>query len=184
MTTKVTITRQSQRKTLPSSALTRATSVRRDRRLIEPCDLYSVDGDIGVFHHIKRSTVSTRIEPPVQSGKQCHRTDKLEETCLNNLRELITARVSADSCASFVAPLAGKKYRVVFGIVTHKERTRKSENLPLFSRVSLMRIARSLRLKDTSCQFGFIPDLSERKAGVTKKRKPKAVPVGEAQAAV
>jgi hypothetical protein len=80
------------------------------------------------------------------------------------------------SCATaetFLVPLAGKQYRVVFGIVTHKDSTKKSENLPLFSRVSLMRIARSLRLKDTQCRFGFIEDRSEKKDGVPKKRKAK-----------
>ena len=28
---------------------------------IEPCDLYSVDGEFAVFHHIKRSTVSAQL---------------------------------------------------------------------------------------------------------------------------
>ena len=69
--------------------------------------------------------------------------------------------------------IATRRFVVVFGIVTHKDRTRKSENLPLFSRVSLMRIARSLRLKSTECYFGFIEDRSESKVGIPKKRKPK-----------
>jgi uncharacterized protein (TIGR04141 family) len=138
---------------------------------IEPCDLYSVDGDFAVFHHIKRSTVSAQLSHLFNQGNNSIELIKLEETCLNNLRQLITARAAAGTADAFLEPLAGKRYRVIFGIVTHKDKTKKSENLPLFSRVSLMRIARSLRLKDTECQFGFIEDRSEKKSGVPKKRK-------------
>ena len=140
---------------------------------IEPCDLYSVDGEFAVFHHIKRSTVSAQLSHLFNQGNNSIELIKLEETCLNCLRELITERTTAATSDAFLGPLAGKRYRVVFGIVTHKDRTKKSENLPLFSRVSLMRIARSLRLKDTQCMFGFINDRSEKKDGVPKKRKAK-----------
>lgn len=126
-----------------------------------------------MFHHIKRSTVSAQLSHLFNQGNNSIELLKLEETCLNNLRELITARAAAGTAEAFLGPLAGKQYRVVFGIVTHKDSTKKSENLPLFSRVSLMRIARSLRLKDTQCRFGFIEDRSEKKDGVPKKRKTK-----------
>lgn len=151
---------------------------------IEPCDLYSVDGDIAVFHHIKRSTVSAQLSHLFNQGNNAIELLKLEEICLANLHELITARVAEGDLAGFLAPLGGQKYRVVFGIVTHKDSAKKSENLPLFSRVSLMRIARSLRLKNTECCFGFIEDRSERKVGVAKKRKPKVAAAEGAQIAV
>jgi len=151
---------------------------------IEPCDLFSIDEDAAVFHHIKRSTVSAQLSHLFNQGNNAIEVLKLEETCLARLRELISARVSEEAQAGFLGPLDGQKYRVVFGIVTHKDRTNKSENLPLFSRVSLMRIARSLRLKNTECCFGFIEDRSERKAGVPKKRKARAVAAAGDQVAV
>lgn len=144
---------------------------------IEPCDLYSIDENVAVFYHIKRSTVSAQLSHLFNQGNNAIELLKLEETCLARLRELIGARVSEEARAGFLGPLDGQKYKVVFGIVTHKDRTKKSENLPLFSRVSLMRIARSLQLKNTECCFGFIEDRSEKKAGVPKKRKPWAVAV-------
>jgi len=150
---------------------------------IEPCDLYSVDEDTAVFHHVKRSTVSAQLSHLFNQGNNAIELLKLEETCVAKLRELIGERVSEEAQTSFLGPLDGQKYRVVFGIVTHKERTKKSENLPLFSRVSLMRIARSLRLKNTECCFGFIEDRSEKKAGVPKRRKPRAVAVAGNQVA-
>jgi uncharacterized protein (TIGR04141 family) len=145
---------------------------------IEPCDLYSIDGEYAVFQHIKRSTVSAQLSHLFNQGNNSIELIKLEETCLNRLRELIAAKAPPGDAARFLGPLAEKKYRVVFGIVTHKDKTRKSENLPLFSRVSLMRIARSLRLKDTQCKFGFIVDRSEKKAGIPKKRRAKSENVG------
>jgi uncharacterized protein (TIGR04141 family) len=140
---------------------------------IEPCDLYSVDGDTAVFHHIKRSTVSAQLSHLFNQGENAIAILKLEETCLQNLRELISVRSEEAAQAGLLAPLDGQRYRVVFGIVTHKDRMLKSENLPLFSRISLMRVARSLRLMNTDCQYGFIEDRSERKDGVPKKRKPR-----------
>ena len=151
---------------------------------IEPCDLYSVDDDAAVFHHIKRSTVSAQLSHLFNQGNNAIELLKLEETCLARLRDLISARVSEETQADFLGPLDGQKYRVIFGIVTHKDKTKKSENLPLFSRVSLMRIARSLRLKNTECCFGFIEDRSEKKPGVPKKRKTRAVTLAGDQVAV
>lgn len=141
---------------------------------IEPCDLYTVDGGYAVFYHIKRSTVSAQLSHLFNQGNNSIELIKLEENCLNRLHELIIAKARPGTAAGFLQPLAEKRYRVIFGIVTHKNKTGKSENLPLFSRVSLMRIARSLRLKDTECRFGFIDDRSGKKAGVPKKRRAKS----------
>ena len=141
---------------------------------IEPCDLYTVDGGYAVFYHIKRSTVSAQLSHLFNQGNNSIELIKLEENCFNRLHELIIAKARPGTAAGFLQPLAEKRYRVIFGIVTHKNKTGKSENLPLFSRVSLMRITRSLRLKDTECRFGFIDDRSEKKAGVPKKRRAKS----------
>jgi uncharacterized protein (TIGR04141 family) len=151
---------------------------------IEPCDLYSVDGDAAVFHHIKRSTVSAQLSHLFNQGNNAIELIKLEEACLGKLRNLITERATVDARDGFLRPLDSQKYRVVFGIVTHKSRVKKSENLPLFSRVSLMRIARSLRLKNTDCYFGFIEDRSEKKNGVPKKRKSRAEAAAAEQVSV
>jgi len=104
---------------------------------------------------------------------------KLEGACLTNLRDLVTARSTEAAREQFLEPLNGQQFRVVFGIVTHKDKGKKSENLPLFSRVSLMRISRDLKIANTECRFGFIEDLSEKKPGVVRKRRRKA-PVADA----
>jgi uncharacterized protein (TIGR04141 family) len=146
---------------------------------IEPCDLYSVDGQFAVFHHVKRSTVSAQLSHLFNQGTNAVEMLKLEGACLANLRDLVTARSADAARQQFLEPLNGQQFRVVFGIVTHKDKAKKSENLPLFSRVSLMRISRDLKIANTECRFGFIEDLSEKKPGVVRKRRRKA-PVADA----
>jgi uncharacterized protein (TIGR04141 family) len=143
---------------------------------IEPCDLYSVDGEFAVFHHIKRSTVSAQLSHLFNQGTNAIEMIKLEVECMTKLRELIAATASGTMRDDFLRPLDTEHFRVVFGIITHKDQTKKSENLPLFSRVSLMRISRALKLSNTDCRFGFIRDSSAAKPGVKKYRK-KRVPV-------
>jgi uncharacterized protein (TIGR04141 family) len=151
---------------------------------VEPCDLYSVEGETAIFHHIKRSTVSAQLSHLFNQGTNAVELLKLEEECLVKLRAIITDKARGTARTQFLQALDEKQFRIVFGIVTHKDRTKKSENLPLFSRVSLMRISRVLKFANTECRFGFISDLSERKAGVRKPRKKKADTPTDAVAAV
>ncbi|HEY1254989.1 MAG TPA: hypothetical protein VGF01_09435 [Terracidiphilus sp.] len=58
-----------------------------------------------------------------------------------------------------------------------------SVNLPLFSRISLMRNAKSLQLMGVACRLSFVEDQSEKKTGIKKERKKRAAyQILEAQA--
>ena len=72
-----------------------------------------------------------------------------------------------------------RKYRIVFGIVTRKDAAGRSRNLPLFSRISLMRAMKSLQLMDVRGSVMFIADQAVAAAGRKKKRKNKAGPQPE-----
>ena len=63
------------------------------------------------------------------------------------------------------------KFHVVFGIITHKEKAAKSENLPLFSRISLRRVMKDLQLMSVKACYGFINDASPKTEGKKKARK-------------
>lgn len=142
---------------------------------VEPCDLYSVDNDCAVFHHIKISTLSNQLSHQFNQGANAIELLKLEPSSIEKLKELITERTEPNVRDHFLKPLDKKEFRVSFGIVTHKDSGRKSENLPLFSRISLMRIIKVLRLMNTRCSFGFIADQSVPKPGSKKQRKKKSV---------
>lgn len=56
---------------------------------------------------------------------------------------------------AMVTLVRDRKCRIVFGIVTRKDPAGRSLNLPLFSRVSLMRGMKALQLMDVPDQVGF-----------------------------
>jgi uncharacterized protein (TIGR04141 family) len=141
---------------------------------IEPCDLYSVDSKVAVFSHIKRSTVSTQLSHLFNQGINSLEMIKGEAVCLERLKKAICQAANQISHDQLIEPLNNGRFCVVFGIVTHKDRRGKSENLPLCSRVSLMRIARRLRIYTTDCRLDFIEDRSERQVGIKKQRKPRS----------
>jgi hypothetical protein len=61
--------------------------------------------------------------------------------------------------------------RVLFAMIAHKDQAKKSDNLPLFSRISLRRNMKALQLMDVKGAFTFIKDDSPAKAGKQRKRK-------------
>lgn len=139
---------------------------------IEPCDLYTVEGDLGKFYHIKVSTLSRQLSHLFNQGTNSIELLKLEEAAREKLDTLVDdSGVSGQKKVIFRQPLADQKYSIVFGIVTHKDKAHKSLNLPLFSRISLMRNMKSLKLMSIPAVYGFIDDQSLKKAGKKKKRK-------------
>jgi uncharacterized protein (TIGR04141 family) len=152
------------------------------RTQVEPCDLYSVEDNIATFHHIKRSTLSGALSHLFNQGTNAIELLKLEPKATEKLRELIIEKAAVGKAESFLKPLEEGKFGVVFGIVTHKSQNVKSENLPLFSRISLMRSARWLKVSGTQCKFGFIEDKSPKKQGIPKTRKKKLTAATGSQA--
>ncbi len=107
---------------------------------VEPCDLYAVQDELGTFYHVKVSTFSAQLSPLFNQGTNAIELLKLDQDARNKPGTLVEdADIPDDTKINFKTPLSGQKYSVIFGIVTHKDKTRKSLNLPLFSRISLMR---------------------------------------------
>jgi len=141
---------------------------------IEPCDVYAVKDGLGVFYHVKVSTLSAQLSHLFNQGTNALEVLKMEKASRIKLDALIDAEVISDKMkGAFKAPLADQRYSVAFGIVTYKDKAKKSLNLPLFSRVSLMRSLKYLRLMSVPAVYGFIEDKNPKVAGKKKKRKPK-----------
>lgn len=66
-----------------------------------------------------------------------------------------------------------RHYRIVFGVVTRKDPAHRSLNLPLFSRISLMRSLKTLQLMDVPAAVMFVTDDTVTASGRKKKRKKK-----------
>ena len=141
---------------------------------IEPCDLYSVEDGAAIFHHVKVSTLSSQLGHLFNQGANAIELIKLEDEALEKLKSLINEKVDDNDQEELIAPLDDQNHHVVFAIVTHKDKNQKSKNLPLFSRISLMRNMKALHLMNVRASFGFVEDKTRKTDGRKKKRKRKA----------
>lgn len=137
---------------------------------VEPCDLYSIESNLAVFHHIKISTFSAQLSHLFNQGANAIQLLKLEPQSAARLSKLIDGAAKKES-DDFKKPLSEGRFRVVYGIVTHKNKSLKSGNLPLFSRISLKRVMTDLQLMSVEACYGFIANVKPKKAGKKKQRK-------------
>lgn len=140
---------------------------------VEPCDIYSVS-QIGLdqatanMYHIKISTRSAHLSHLFNQGSNSIELLKRETECSTKLKAILAKRVSSEDYNNFCAPIDKKNYSVIFGIISHKAANVQAENLPLFSRLSLMRTMQVLELYTVKCSLIFIEDQSPKKVGHNK----------------
>jgi uncharacterized protein (TIGR04141 family) len=123
---------------------------------IEPCDLYSVDAGLAVFQHVKVSTLSNQLSHLFNQGTNAIELIKLEPVAVERLKTLLTEAVGAGNAAKFIAPLDAEAYEVIFVMITRKDKLLKSNNIPLFSQMSLMRNMKALQMMNVKCAYGFV----------------------------
>lgn len=126
---------------------------------IEPCDLYSSTDSKVSFTHIKRSTFSQQLSHLFNQGINSAEAIRMIPASLDRLKILV-ADANETSSTTFVAPSSGDRFHVRYAIITHKNPADKSDNLPFFSRISLMRTLKQLQLMGLGCGYEFIPDKS------------------------
>ena len=144
------------------------------QKQVEPCDIYEVVADRAVLHCVKISTLSAQLSHLFNQGTNAVNLMRSEPQALANMKNLVGVGRPDPEQQALIAPLDNDKFRVVFGIVTHKDKIDLSNNLPLFSRISLMRCMKELRRMGVEAEYCFIPDTSPATAGKTRKRKKKA----------
>lgn len=140
---------------------------------VEPCDIYSVsslgtDAATADLYHIKISTRSAHLSHLFNQGLNAIEILKQEDECAAKMKDLVRSKVAEDNRDIFSAPIDSKKYSVVFGIISHKAAEAQAKNLPLFSRLSLMRTMQILDLYTVRCSLLFIEDHSPKKGGHKK----------------
>ncbi len=147
---------------------------------IEPCDLYRVEGGAGLLYHVKRSTVSAQLSHLFNQGTNAFEILRIESASRGKLGDLIVKVAGQNNPLFPEAPLSSRAFGVRFVIVTHKSPTKKSDNLPLFSRISLNRTVKLFELMNAECLYGFVSDVSPKKVAKprSRKKKPEAAPSG------
>jgi uncharacterized protein (TIGR04141 family) len=139
---------------------------------VEPCDLFSVENSYAVLHHVKRSTFSSQLSHLFNQGTNAATLLRMEKTAVEKLNHLIDAtNFSESQKAIFKAPLEQGRYQVSYAIITHKPKNQKSKNLPLFSRISLMRVMKGFEIMGINASYGFVMDKTPKKEGRKKPRK-------------
>lgn len=140
---------------------------------VEPCDIYSIS-DLGTematadMYHVKISTRSAHLSHLFNQGLNSVELLKQEDECSENLKSIIGRKVPEDRHADLFAPIDQKKFTVYFGIITQKDAATGGGNLPLFSRLSLMRTMQILEMYTIQCALLFIDDQSPKKSGHKK----------------
>jgi uncharacterized protein (TIGR04141 family) len=142
---------------------------------IEPCDLYTsvvdptaVGGRRGVFYHLKISTRSSHLSHLFNQGTNAADLIHLEPSSRQKMKDLVEAKLNGNDPVAFLTPLDTLNFKIVFGVITHKDKDNKSDNLPLFSKISLMRNLQQLELRKIPAAVMFIEDVSPKKEGHKK----------------
>jgi hypothetical protein len=84
------------------------------------------------------------------------------------MKRLVIERLNRNDPNAYLSPLSSFDFKVVFGIITHKDKAHKSGNLPLFSKISLMRNMQQLDVRKVPSALVFIEDHSPKKRGHPK----------------
>ncbi|MFQ6163427.1 DUF6119 family protein [Sinorhizobium meliloti] len=142
---------------------------------IEPCDIYTVTTDAsascghrGFFYHLKISTRSSHLSHLFNQGVNSADLIQLETASREKMKALVTGKLNGNDPAVFLAPLDSFDFKVIFGIITHKNKDDRSDNLPLFSKISLMRSMQQLDVRKIPSVLMFIEDRSPKKHGHPK----------------
>lgn len=140
---------------------------------VEPCDLLAIRNGIACFYHVKLSTLSAPLSHLFNQGVNTIELIRLEPKAVDKLEALVQTELGKADADAMMTLVRGQNYRVVFAIVTRKSPAARSLNLPLFSRISLMRSIKALQLMGVKGNFIFIANQAVETGGRKKTRKKK-----------
>ena len=129
---------------------------------VEPCDIFELKDGHGVFHHIKISTRSASLSHLFNQGVNSIQLIRDEDQARRKLKELVIKKPCVNKDMDFATPINNDKLKVSYGIITRKDPEKKSQNLPLFSKISLMRAMRDLKRMGIKSGFYFIKDRTQK----------------------
>jgi uncharacterized protein (TIGR04141 family) len=141
---------------------------------VEPCDLIAVRDGTLVFYHVKVSTLSAQLSHLFNQGINAIELLRVDEEASDRLGTLVVEALGAETGAQAMSLLMEGKCQIRFAIVTRKDPLQRSLNLPLFSRISLMRTLKALHIRGIGRGYTFVTDQSVEAEGKKKKRKKKS----------
>ncbi len=129
----------------------------KGQRNVEPCDLIAVKNSTAELIHNKISTRSACLSHLFNQGvnsvillrQNAEAKDKLKELVRHD--NILEERID------------NEQYTVTYGIITNKTRELRSDALPIFSRISLLRCVKTLNLMKIPTTVFLIKDNVDRK---------------------
>jgi len=152
----------------------------KGQKQVEPCDIFELRDGKAVLHHVKISTLSAQLSHLFNQGVNSVKLLRGDAESMGKMKSLVEAGAPDANKQKYIEPLEKDSLKVVFEIITHKDKDDKSLNLPLFSRISLMRCMKELKMMSIEAEYCFVDDQSPKNAGKKKKRKPRKKNDGEA----
>lgn len=135
---------------------------------VEPCDVLRMVKDRVDLIHVKVGTTSDRLSHHFNQGLNSLALLIEQAESRKRLADLVAAKAGGSCPPVVVEALEHQRFTVSFAIVTHRDEFRRSENLPLFSRLSLRRQIKAITRTQTPAQFEFVRDTTDSK--VVKRR--------------
>ncbi|WP_233136302.1 DUF6119 family protein [Agrobacterium vaccinii] len=128
----------------------------KGQKQIEPCDLIRLNGDKIEFVHVKISTQSSMLSHLFNQGAGSLDLLRQNDEAVSKLKQLVIDKGGKDLSAEWISAIEQEKYVVIYAIVTHKNAANKSNNIPLFSKISLYRTMKDLRARGVGRNYAFI----------------------------
>jgi uncharacterized protein (TIGR04141 family) len=140
---------------------------------VEPCDILRTEDDKFELVHVKIGTSSANLSHLFNQAVNSAELLRTVEQSRQKLHKLVEKRAGSSMADSVLAAVKSDQFEVAIAIVSHKRTPdRKSDNLPIFSRISLRRALRSLSAMRVPVTVQLVPDTTNR-AGKAKPRKPR-----------
>lgn len=127
------------------------------QRNVEPCDLIAVKNNMAELIHNKISTRSAYLSHLFNQGVNSVMLLRQNVEAKDKLKELVGHNPSLEE------KINNDQYHVTYGIISNKRRNLKSNALPLFSRISLLRCVKTLKLMKIPTTVFLIKDNVDRK---------------------
>jgi uncharacterized protein (TIGR04141 family) len=161
---------------LPSGVLLDRTNISpKGSKQVEPCDVLHEDNGAAVLTHVKMSTASSELSHLFNQGANSLELIRSDDDARAKLDALIDSKAPTPTAAAALrSHIEGGALRVDYAIVTHKPASGGINNLPLFSRISLTRAARSLKAMGIGLRLSFVPNVAPDRPGIKKERKPRS----------
>lgn len=121
---------------------------------VEPCDLFTLQDSSAQLIHIKIGTRSSSLSHLFNQGINSVALLRESKEAQQRLKDLVHR-----DCHSAIDD---GNYSILFGIITSKDPSEGAKNIPIFSRISLMRTANALKRMNINTAVVFIKDNVDR----------------------